>query len=162
MISRNDYRRVESRLYHYGDMMDQLAEFQEKRQRTAPKVDTGMPRGNSSRSDPTALIALMMSQPPTRIQEYQQWIRIIDRAQEALLQSEPGLARLCQLYYRDLADIPVMERGKRLARYMGISPSGLKLRLRRIVRAVYDLAVEAGLLAPGQEELRMELLLAGI
>ena len=162
MISRNDYRRVEGRLYHYGDMKDQVLEFQGQRQRTAPKVDAGMPRGNSRRSDPTALVALMMSQPPARIREYQQWIQVIDRAQEAMNETEPSLARLCQLYYRDLADVPVTERGKRLARYLGISPSGLKLRLHRIVRAVYDLAVEAQLLAPGQDELRVELLLAGI
>ncbi len=148
MMNQESFRAVEGRLYHYEDMKQQVASFQNDQWRLRANHVTGMPRGQALRSDPTAQGALALADPPPEITRCIRWIQSIEQALDRIAQESPLLYRLAQAYYLQNDVITVRQRTAHICSSLNLERSVFYQYRRRIVQTVYLQAVYDHLIQP--------------
>ena len=94
MLSREQFRSIEGRLYHYEDMKSSIASYQDAQCQLRAAQASSLPRGQALRSDPTALGALALAEPPASIDQSIRWVAATDRALHRLSGQSTQLGRL--------------------------------------------------------------------
>jgi len=150
MLSREQFRSIEGRLYHYEDMKSSIASYQDAQCQLRAAQASSLPRGQALRSDPTALGALALAEPPASIDQSIRWVAAIDRALHRLSGQSTQLGEIARSYYLRSSDTPVRQRIGELCQGLNIDKASFNQYRRCIVHSVYLQALYEHLLTPDE------------
>lgn len=148
MISKEQFRAIEGRLYHYQDMQQQLNQFRLSHWGLHSARPQALPRGQALRSDPTASGALALAAPPEYIDRLNRWLETIDRALERLNARSDILYNLAQEYYLKDTATSDRRRVESLCRAWDLDRALFYQYRRQIVETVYMQALYDHLMDP--------------
>lgn len=144
LVPESHYRIIEGVLYSYADKIVTVADWKSSVLHTSRKPDDGLPRGHAHISDPTAMAAERLNNPPPRIAEAMAWINIVDEALRIMhdkdLREGSHIREVCRAIYH-LESVT----SRYGARNKGAIVIDLSMRYNvseRTIRAEKDLAVE--------------------
>lgn len=154
MINQDQFRSIEGRLYRYEDMKSTIQAYEDAHcsHRGAPQ--TGLPRGQAVRSDPTARGALALAEPPPAIALSIRWVKAIDRALDRLTAQSPNVWDIARSYYIAGSELPVRRRIAQLCTHLNIERAAFNQYRRCIVHSVYLQALYEHLLTPDEAGIR--------
>lgn len=158
IVPESHYRIIEGVLYSYSSKIQTVADWKESVLYSSRKPDDGMPRGHARISDPTAMAAERLDNPPPRILEAMQWIDVVDEALRIMrrkdLREDSHLWDICRAVYR-LDSLPSRygARNKEaiyrdLASKYYLSERGVRNDKDLVVEHVWIVAVHNGMLEP--------------